>query len=72
VRLLLAVIVGGAIASLTAVLLTACAIRRGGVRGFFRAWRLFEVRIEIDASPIGTGTARAPSPSDDHVVPNLH
>jgi hypothetical protein len=39
---------------LTSILLTACAQRRGGVRGFLRAGPL-QFSVEIDPTPRGGG-----------------
>jgi hypothetical protein len=40
-----------AIVCVTAIVLTACLRRRGGVRGSLRAGKIFEFAIEIDATP---------------------
>lgn len=40
-----------AIVCLTSVVVIASVLRRGGVRGVLRAWRVFELGIEIDATP---------------------
>ena len=43
-------VIAFALTCLTAVVLTACARRKGGVRGFLRAGPV-QLSIEIDASP---------------------